>query len=194
VLTALPSPLRVEVVPLATHGEADWVALAVPIARGWNRQLDHKYNALFYGASLGPEQYLDWLQSLGVRYVAIADAELDSAGRLEEALLAEPPSYLREIHRDDVWRVFEVVARTDLIASGDGTLTELLPDSFRLRVDTVDPVAVRVRWSPWFRVTEGEGCVREGPQGWTVVEAPPGEVRVRASLSAFAVFDRDGDC
>jgi hypothetical protein len=194
VLTDLPAPLRVEVVPLATHGEADWVALQVPIARGWHRQLDRKYNSLFYGRSLSADQYLDWLQSLGVRYVAIADATLDSAGKLEEELLADPPSYLQLIHDDGLWRVFEVVAHTELIASGHAQLTELLTDSFRLHLDGDGPVVVRVRFSPWFRITEGAGCVRPNPLGWTVVQGPAGDVRVRASLSALAVLDHDGDC
>jgi hypothetical protein len=194
VLQGLPAPLRVEVVPLATHGEADWVGLAVPIARGWNRQLDRKYNPLFYGRSLSADQYLDWLQSLGVRYVAIADATLDVAGEKEAELLADPPSYLKKIHDDGVWRVFEVVAHTELIASGHGELTELITDSFRLHLDGDGPVVVRVRFSPWFRVTEGDACVRPNPLGWTVVNGPAGDVRVRASLSAFAILDHNGDC
>ena len=194
VLEALPAPLRVEVVPLATHGEADWVGLAVPIARGWHRQLDRKYNSLFYGRSLSADQYLDWLQSLGVRYVAIADATLDVGGKLEADLLADPPSYLRKIRDDGMWRVYEVVPHTELIASGHGELTELITDSFRLHLDGDGPVVVRVRFSPWFTVTEGDACVRPNPLGWTVVNGPPGDVRVRASLSAFAVLDHNGDC
>lgn len=195
-LSGLPEPLRVEVVPLATHAEAEWVGLSVPIARGWNRQLDRKYNPLFYGRPLTPDQYLDWLQSLGVRYVAIAaDAHLDQGGTLERDLLADPPSYLTEIYDDGVWKVFEVVdAHTELIASGEGELTELLTDSFRLHLDGDGPVVVRVRWSPWFRVTEGDACVRPNPLGWTVVDGPEGDVRVRASLSAMAVLDHNGDC
>jgi hypothetical protein len=187
------APMRVEVVPLATHGEADWVALEVPIARGWNRQLDRKYNALFYADSLSANQYRDWLVDTGVGFVAIADATLDSAGRLEEQLLADPPPYLREIHRDDVWRVFAVEPRPEM-ADGDASVTELGVDSFRVLMGPTRPVTVRVRFSPWFRVVDGEGCVSESSDGWTVVDAAPGEVRVRAELSLGAVVDRDGDC
>jgi hypothetical protein len=125
--------------------------------------------------------------------VAIADATLDSAGRLEEQLLADPPPYLREIHRDDVWRVFAVEPRPEL-ADGDASVTELGIDSFRVLMGPTRPVTVRVRFSPWFRVVDGEGCVSESSDGWTMVDAAPGEVRVRAELSLGAVVDRDGDC
>jgi hypothetical protein len=192
-LQGQPAPMRVEVVPLASHGEADWVALEVPIARGWNRQLDRKYNALFYAASLSADQYHDWLVDTGVGYVAIADATLDSAGQLEEQLLSDPPPFLHEIHHDDVWRVFAVEPRPEL-ADGDASMTELDVDSFVVRVGSARRVTVRVRFSPWFRVVDGEGCVSESPEGWTVVDAAPGDVRVRAELSLRAVMDRDGDC
>ena len=60
------------------------MALAVPIARGWNRQLDRKLNALFYGRSLDADALSRWLHDRSVcRYVAIADTELDPAGELE---------------------------------------------------------------------------------------------------------------
>ena len=39
---------RIEVVPTARHWEAAYVAATFPIARGWERQLDIRFNALFY--------------------------------------------------------------------------------------------------------------------------------------------------
>ena len=39
---------RVEVVPTARHWEAAFVAARFPIARGWERQLDIRFNPLFY--------------------------------------------------------------------------------------------------------------------------------------------------
>jgi hypothetical protein len=45
---------------------------------------------------------------------------------------------------------------------------------------------VRVRWSPYWEVVRGLGCVSRGPGGWTTVATPvPGRVRIaqRFSLS-----------
>ena len=45
---AAAGPFRVEIPFTANHWEARWVAPAVPLARGWERQLDGKRNPLFY--------------------------------------------------------------------------------------------------------------------------------------------------
>jgi hypothetical protein len=193
-----PGPQRVEVVPVATHGEADVVALEVPIARGWNRQLDRKYNALFYEdpveTRLDPDDYLAWLNEHGVSLVAIADTELDESGLLEQQLLESPPSYLRLIHQDEVWRVFEVLPDPGLVG-GDAVVTDLAVDTFTLTVFSGGDMHVRIRFSPWFRVTAGDACVLEDEGGWTIVRAKGrGIVRVAPTLSLTAVWDRDGDC
>jgi hypothetical protein len=189
VLATRPSPMRIEVVPVATHTEADLVARSVPLARGWSRQLDRKYDALFYGDHLDPQDYLRWLQQLGVSIVAIADTPLDVAGRREAELLASPPSYLHEIHHDAVWRVFEVVPQPSLV-DGPATMTALDVDSFTLDVTSPGPatvtVIVKVRYSPWFQVVAGTGCVHETSDGWTSIDAKPGTVRVAARLSYHA--------
>ena len=73
---------RVEVPFTHNHWEAAHLASAVPLARGWERQLDEKANALFYdGRPLTPARYQRWLRDAGVRWVALPDAPLDySAG------------------------------------------------------------------------------------------------------------------
>lgn len=193
-----PGPQRVEVVPVATHGEADVVALEVPIARGWNRQLDRRYNSLFYEdpdeTTLDPDVYFDWLVEHGVSLVAIADTELDEGGLLEQQLLEAPPDYLQLIHQDEVWRVYEVVPDPGLV-TGDAVVTDLAVDTFTLTVFSGGDLRVRIRFSPWFRVTAGNACVLDDGDGWTVVRAGSrGIVRVSAVLSLTAVWDRDGDC
>ncbi len=193
-LSAVPGPLRVEVVPVATHFEADTVALEFPIARGWNRQHDRLDNGLFYGGRLDAGSYLDWLNHMGVSVVAIADTPLDEGGDLEQALLATPPDYLHEIYRDDVWRVFEVLPRPSLV-DGDARLVRLGVTDFTLRADVAGPSVVRVRFSPWFSVVEGDACIAAAADDWTEVRVrTPGEVRVSARLSWTNLFDRDGNC
>jgi hypothetical protein len=194
VLAARPGPIRVEVVPVASHTEADVVARAVPLARGWSRQLDRKDNPLFYADHLDAQAYLRWLQELGVSVVAIAKTPLDIAGRGEAELLASPPAYLHEIHRDAVWRIYEVVPSPTLV-DGDASLTAIEVDSFTLDAAKYPAQAtVKVHFSPWMRITSGSGCVREAPGGWTAVTFSGGPVRVTASISLHGLLHRHGDC
>jgi hypothetical protein len=197
-LSRVEGPLRVEVVPVKTHMEAYTVALEVPIARGWNRQIDREMNALFFDdredAALDPQDYLDWLNENGVGMVAIADTELDEGGLLERELLESPPDYLRLVHEDPVWRVFAVVPESELVV-GDGEMTDIGIDDFELSATAPGTLLVRVRFSPWWQVTSGDACVTEGNDGWTEVRVrSAGSVRVAATLSLPAVWNRDGDC
>jgi len=193
-LSAIPGPLRVEVVPVATHSEADTVALEFPIARGWNRQHDRLDNGLFYGDDLDAGAYLDWLNHMGASMVAIADTRLDEGGELERALLAAPPDYLHEIYHDDVWRLFEVLPRPSLVI-GDARLVRLGITDFTVRADVAGLSVVRVRFSPWFSVVEGDACIAAAADDWTEVRVrTPGEVRISARLSWSNLFDRDGNC
>src|SRR5262249_46841047 len=52
-----PSPFRVEVPMTANHWEATFIARRFPLARGWERQLDRKYNELFYKPELTAREY-----------------------------------------------------------------------------------------------------------------------------------------
>ena len=46
-----------------------------------------------------------------------------------------------------------------------------------------------MHWSPFWQVTAGRACLREGPDGWmTVQTAGPGPVTVTARWSLSAVF------
>ena len=71
------SPFRVEIPFTRFHWEAYQVAPRFPLARGWERQLDIKYNRLFYDGSLTAPSYERWLHTNAVRFVAVADAPLD---------------------------------------------------------------------------------------------------------------------
>ena len=57
---------RVEVAFTHNHWEVAHLATAVPLARGWERQLNEKANPLFYdGRPLTPERYHRWLRDPG---------------------------------------------------------------------------------------------------------------------------------
>ena len=90
---------RVEVAFTHNHWEAAHLATAVPLARGWERQLDEKANPLFYdGRPLTPERYHRWLHDSAVRWVALPDAPLDYSAEAEARLLERGLPYLRLAH------------------------------------------------------------------------------------------------
>jgi hypothetical protein len=192
VLRTLPPGSRVEVVPMRTHDEADRIARFAPIARGWHRHLDRKYNWLFYDdTSLTADEYLVWLVEHDVAVVAIADTKLDYGGTKERELLERPPDYLEPVVTDGMWRVFLVRQPPQADVA---EVTFVQPASLGLRFEQPGAQRIAVHFSPWF-VVDGPACVRDSGDGWTVVEASSaGEVVVRATLSWRAVVDRDGTC
>jgi hypothetical protein len=102
------SPTIVEVPLTKAHWEAAYLAGhdGLSLARGWERQLDTRYAALFYSHALTPAAYRAWLTENRVAYVALPDAPLDKAGRLEGALVARGVPYLRELWHSRHWRLF----------------------------------------------------------------------------------------
>jgi hypothetical protein len=111
-----PHPTIVEVPLTRAHWEAAYVAGAplpnggrVALARGWERQLDTRYGALFYRPTLGAHAYRLWLAGNRVAYVALPEAPLDRAGRLEGRLIAEGLPYLRAIWASAHWRLYRFI-------------------------------------------------------------------------------------
>jgi hypothetical protein len=177
-------PFRIEIPFTESHGEARWVAPHVPLARGWERQVDIERNALFYDdRPLTAARYRRWLDENAVRYVALADARLDYSAEEEARLVRSGPPYLREVFRDAHWRVF-AVARARPLARGAATVTRLSPDAVGLDATGSGTVDLRVRFTPYWRVTRGRGCVAPGPRGWTrVTSARPGPMTLSADFA-----------
>ncbi|HEY2630838.1 MAG TPA: hypothetical protein VGI26_00490 [Solirubrobacteraceae bacterium] len=98
----------VEVPLTKAHWEAAYLAGhdGVELARGWERQLDTRYASLFYAPTLTRSAYRAWLSENRVQYVALPDAPLDKAGRLEGALVARGVPYLRELWHSQHWRLY----------------------------------------------------------------------------------------
>jgi hypothetical protein len=151
-------PFRVEIPFTSFHWEAYAVASRIPIARGWERQLDVKDNSLFYSGRLTAARYERWLHANAVRFVAVAHAPLDYAGRAEARLVSRKLSYLRPVMHDAHWRVYAVKDPTP-IAQGAATLTALGPDWLTLRATRAGEVMLRVRFTPYWALTRGSGCV-----------------------------------
>ena len=183
---------RVEVVPTKFHWESVYVAPVMPLARGWERQLDVAENPLFYrdAADLDATSYRAWLLDNGVRFVALADAPLDYSGVAEARLVAAGVPGLRLVWRSADWRLFQVEGSTGIVAAPAYLVSE---SGDRVVVATPQPGSVLVRdhYSADWEVTSGVGCVTPAPappgvQGggtWIKVDTPQaGEVSLRLSL------------
>ena len=72
---------RVEVIDPRTHWSSAYVAREdLPLARGWERQVDDARNPIFYGrAKLDAASYRTFLDEYAVGWVALPDAKLDFA-------------------------------------------------------------------------------------------------------------------
>jgi hypothetical protein len=105
------APTIVEVPMTAAHWESVYLPGhdGVELARGWERQLDTRYGAIFYRKTLGPAAYRTWLAENRVEYVALPDAPLDGAGRMEGELVAHGVPYLRELWHSEHWRLYRVM-------------------------------------------------------------------------------------
>ena len=187
------SLVRVEVPFTHSHWEAAFLAQRFPLARGWERQLDTKYDPLFFGGTLTAAAYRVWLKDLAVSYVALPDVRLDGSSDEEAALIRKGLPYLREVFSSKHWRVFKVLDPTQ-IASAPAVLTGLDHDSFTLRFATSGTSLVRLHYTRYWTLTRGHGCVASAPGGWTAVSVKsPGVVRVVAHFSLARGLGLAGD-
>jgi hypothetical protein len=178
---------RVEVPFTRRHWEAAYVAREFALARGWERQLDIRHNAVLYEPGLTPARYHAWLRELGVRYVALPDASLDPSAAAEAALLRAGQPFLRPVMQSSHWRVWEVVDAAPMV-TGPAHLVALDADSFVLDVRARGELLVRVRHTDHWSVT-GPGCTSASPDGWTVLrELGVGRTTVRAALARSLPF------
>jgi hypothetical protein len=170
---------RVEVAFTHNHWEAADLASVVPLARGWERQLDEKANPLFYdGRPLTSERYHRWLRDAGVHWVALPDAPLDYSAKAEARLLARGTPYLRLAHRSPGWRIWEV---TDPSPPATRGARVLAADPGGFEIETGGTTVVRQRYTRWWH--SDDACVSRAPGGWTrVTPVHSGLVRVHAGF------------
>jgi hypothetical protein len=184
---------RVEVVPTATRWESVYVAERFDLARGWETQLDERYNRLFYTGQLSAEEYRRWLLANGVRFVALPDVVLERWGLRELKLLRNPPSYLRLAWHNAHWRVFAVEGSEPLVR-GPGRLLRMTAGEVAVRALGPGPIRVYVHYTRFLHAT-GPACLSDGPGGWTILNTrAPGEVDIRAQWSLSAAFGASAAC
>ena len=187
-------PRRVEVVPTASFRQADDVALAVGLARGWETQLDRKLNPEFYGDVLTEQSFHTWLVKNSVRLVALPEGALSPFAEIEAAIIRARPAYLHPVWSNQNWQLFEV-SDAPTLASNGATVTDVEPESLTVMATKSGPTTVRFRFTKWYNVVEGRACVTESPDGWVSLDVrAPGEIRIEARFSLPAVLGQDSDC
>jgi hypothetical protein len=186
--------MRVEIPFTRLHWEAARVAPSYPLARGWERQLDRKYNALFYHGELTPAKYRAWLDNLGVRYVALADVPLDHSARREAAMLKAGLPFLRPVWRSAHWRVWRVVGSRGIV-EGATSAAVIDGDGIALTARAPGDILLRIRFSPYWKLVRGVGCVERSPQGWTrLVLRRSGRVLVEPRFAASRMLSDGPRC
>jgi hypothetical protein len=184
--------VRVEVPFTRGHWEAAFLAPSVSLARGWEKQLDTRYDLVLLRHGLTAAGYRAWLLRQAVTYVALPDVALDPSSAQEGRLIERGLPYLREVFLSRHWRVYRVLGSQPL-AQGPGWLTALGHDSFSLRARAAGSFVVRIHYTRYWTLTHGAGCVGPAPGGWTSVDVPRlGSVSVAARFSLAQALEGGG--
>jgi hypothetical protein len=176
-------PFRIEIPFTRFHWEAYAVARHYPIARGWERQLDIKDNSIFYQGVLTPARYDAWLHRSAVRFVAASDGPLDYSGRAESALIARGLPSLRLVMRTAHWRVYAVRDATPIAS-----------DWLELRAARPGTTLIRVRFTPYWALGEGTGCVAPVGDFTSLTVRRPEQVRLVTRFSLARIGARSPRC
>jgi hypothetical protein len=187
---------RVEIPFTENHWEARWVPPRFALARGWERQLDVGRNELFYAGPLTPATYRRWLDDNAVRFVAVPDAALDPSAKAEARMVTGGSlAWLRPVWRGRHWRVFEV-ARARPVAQGAGAVaTRLGVDDVALRAPRPGVVTLAVRFTPYWRLATGRGCVERAPGDRTRLRLTRGgDVRLVTGFALARVVQHGPRC
>jgi len=185
---------RVEVPLTRSHWEAAMVAPRVSLARGWEKQLDERYDAALLDGGLTAAAYRAWLEREAVAYVALPDVPLDPSSAREGALIRGGLPYLRQVWSNAHWRVFRV-ERAVALLEGPGRVRALGGDTLSVYARAPGRLLVRVHYTRYDTVLAGPGCVASAPGGWTYVRArAAGAIVVGARFSLSRALGLGGEC
>jgi hypothetical protein len=197
------APARIHVLATRNRWEAVHVAPAHPLARGWLRQAESDDFDLFQDGNLTPDAHLEWLRERGISFVAVPrGVDLDYLSDDEAELIEAGQPYLEPVWESPDWHLYRVRAEpalvttttAPLVPAGEARLAALGPDSFELTPDEPGEYLVKVHFTRYWSVVEGDACVE--PDGdWTRVEAgSPGVIRVEARFSLGALLGAGDGC
>ncbi len=185
---------RVEVPLTRSHWEAALLAPSVSLARGWEKQLEERYDSVLLEPGLTAGSYRAWLDEQAVAYVALPDVALDPSSAQEGRLIRGGLAYLRPVFSSRHWRVYAVRDATPLL-EGPGRLTALGSETFALDARAAGTLLARIHYTRYFTVVSGRGCVASAPGGWTYVRArAPGPIVVAAKFSLSRALGLGGAC
>jgi hypothetical protein len=183
---------RVEVPFTRSHWETAWLAPSWVLARGWEKQLDTRYDDVLLRPGLTAGAYRAWLDGQAVGYVALPDVPLDPSSAQEGRLIERGLPYLHEVFRSAHWRVYEVLGATPLV-QGPARLSAMAHDSFTLDATGPGSILVRVHYTRYWTVLRGAGCVVMAPEEWTRVMAyRAGGIEVGARFSVGRALGLNG--
>lgn len=186
--------VRVEVPLTRSRWEAALLAPTISLARGWEKQLEERYDRVLLSRTPSAGAYRRWLAREAVAYVALPDVPLDPSSAGEGRLIRAGLPYLREVFASAHWRLYAVRGATALL-SGPGDLRALGGDSFTLRARAPGELLARIHYSRYLTVTAGAACVGRAPGGWTRVQArAPGRIVVAARFSMGRALGLGGPC
>jgi hypothetical protein len=181
---------RLEVVDPRSHGADVYLPHRIPLARGWERQVDVADNAIFYQPDgLTQASYLAWLRRRGVGWVALPDAPVDWGAASEKRLVAAGLPYLRQVWRGAHWLLYRVTVPAP-VARGAAQVTGMTDSTVRLHAAHTGTALVSIRYSRVLTLTDPAGlpagCVTPAPGGdIRVMVNQPGDLRLEASLSTL---------
>jgi hypothetical protein len=168
------------VIDTRTHWASAYVAERIPIARGWERQVDNARNPIFYGRSpLTAASYRAFLDAYAVGWVALPDAALDFGSTGEAALIRQGLPYLKPVWHQGAWTVYAVTDPKPLVSGTELTPTAVGRASVTLQARTAGASGIlQLHWSRWLHTDNG--VVRQAGQWTSVQAARPGPVTISA--------------
>lgn len=168
---------RLEAVPEYGHWESLQLANTVPLARGWERQIDTVRNPLFYSGDLTPAKYYGWLNHNAVHYIAISTATPDYAATDEARIVRAGQPWLKKKWGNANWQLYEV-SGTAPLASKPAEVVRTTPAQITLKMPRAGSTVVRVHWTRFLHVAGGV-VGRAGD--WTRITVPgPGQYVLNA--------------
>ena len=178
---------RFHVVALDTHWEAYYFSINdYSITRGWFRQEDALHNTIFDSKSFTARQYVEWLRTMGVKYVFLPKAPLDISGPREARLLATAPQFT-VAYNGPQWTVYRLADPQPIAVPMDrgGAIKVLYTDHQSVFVDVSRAGAylVKCTYTPYWQVTDGVGTLTKGPGDFVVLHASqPGFYGMRVQV------------
>jgi hypothetical protein len=189
---------RVEAVDTAGHTPALYLASAgIPLARGWFRQDDFPINQVLYAKHLGRRSYLQWLRSLGVKYVVLSTAPTDYSSRTEAALLRTGKSGLVTVFDDSHLTIFRLPKPRAIVVGPRVRVLSYADDRVLLSIERPGWYRVAVRYSPYWAVSRG--CIEETSDNMMRIHAPTtGRLLITFDVTSGAAIraltDSTGTC